>query len=501
MDDQNSCKEQQQQQLLIIPTNRFSLLGTVSEGKSFRSSLISSHLTQDADDCSNDDDIVEDHNNTQTTIFLDIDEPYTRQVIENELKRRRRFNIINGPGNGMDPVTVPNNCSFQWSEYERIDWDAVNHNNHKASSYMIRKGLSRKAQLAFYTHLYICKNPQSVLKDAIPKTITFDTWTVFDDSSQTTAGCAGGLADIISGCSGSLLSSSDVNQRRRLDKCLVDIKDVIEQGEKMYELSSSTYLPDTKTSSHDNYPVWILKGSTVNKGIGIYIIHTYEQVVDHCWTDSDIREWVLQRYIDRPLLLNKRKFHIRVYVMAVSAIQVYVYKECLVLCSGSTYRYNDTSNLLSHITNTAYQAIDKNFDENECILLWNENDIVPLLLKDGKCRTYNEASERIQQVFSDIVTITGELFGAYKNELGVFTPIDGCFEHYGLDFIVDSNWQVYLLEVNPGPDFKQTGFRLQKTIERLMSSTIDVVFPTTTQSQKSNSSMVLCYQHAYSSNR
>jgi hypothetical protein len=42
---------------------------------------------------------------------------------------------------------------------------------HGASSYCVRKGLSRKAQLAHFTRLYVCKNPDSLLKDAIPKTV------------------------------------------------------------------------------------------------------------------------------------------------------------------------------------------------------------------------------------------------------------------------------------------------------------------------------------------
>eukprot|EP01034_Spumella_vulgaris_P045608 gene45608-56821_t len=37
-----------------------------------------------------------------------------------------------------------------------------------------------------------------------------------------------------------------------------------------------------------------------------------------------------------------------------------------------------------------------------------------------------------------------------------------CYELYGLDFMVDNNMAVSLLEVNPGPDFKQTGDRLRK---------------------------------------
>jgi len=67
-------------------------------------------------------------------------------------------------------------------------------------------------------------------------------------------------------------------------------------------------------------------------------------------------------------------------------------------------------------------------------------------------------------VLNDMGDIVAELFRAYETEFGVFSPIDGCFEHYGLDFVIDvscDRWETKLLEVNPGPDFKQTGQRLE----------------------------------------
>jgi tubulin--tyrosine ligase len=182
----------------------------------------------------------------------------------------------------------------------------------------------------------------------------------------------------------------------------------------------------------------------------------------------------MQRYIAAPLLLNRRKFHIRAYAVAVSALRVYLSQDCLALCAGTRYRKNETSNLFAHITNTAYQDLDPKFREDKCVLLWGTEDVAPALVRDGTCRSTAEADQRIQQVMRDMEAITAELFRAYQTEFGVFAPIDGCFEQYGLDFMVDDTWQVYLLEVNPGPDFKQTGSRLQAVIENLMGSTIDV---------------------------
>ena len=42
-----------------------------------------------------------------------------------------------------------------------------------------------------------------------------------------------------------------------------------------------------------------------------------------------------------------------------------------------------------------------------------------------------------------------------------------CFEVFGLDFMVTDKFETSLLEVNPGPDFRQTGDSLRKLIVNL----------------------------------
>lgn len=43
------------------------------------------------------------------------------------------------------------------------------------------------------------------------------------------------------------------------------------------------------------------------------------------------------RYISRPLLIDRRKFHIRAYVLCVGSLSVYVYSEALALFAGKEY--------------------------------------------------------------------------------------------------------------------------------------------------------------------
>ena len=71
-------------------------------------------------------------------------------------------------------------------------------------------------------------------------------------------------------------------------------------------------------------------------------------------------------------------------------------------------------------------------------------------------------------------SVTRALFEAFAGEFGVYSPLPGCFEHYGLDFLVDDDLNVVLLEVNPGPDFKQTGKKLQGVVKNMWEETLDL---------------------------
>lgn len=231
-------------------------------------------------------------------IFLDINQVYTRQMIQAAFaacQQRKQFRIILGPGTGMEAISCPIDCDFQWSEYERIDWDTVLQGQHGrhigASSYCIRKGLCRKAQLAQYVHRYICKHPDNILKTAIPQTIIIDTWPVWETTSNNEEE---GLANVIVSMTTGGCSSN--NRRYRLDTCLSHVKCVMDEAVQRFNEQQQDNDDDDDDDMDVSFPVWILKPSTINKGAGIQIVHLYVQVVDICWDEPDIREWyVLER--------------------------------------------------------------------------------------------------------------------------------------------------------------------------------------------------------------
>jgi putative hemolysin len=259
--------------LVLHPTSRFHVLGFSNDNATSAASSSASFLASPS--------TLSLPPSKKISVFLDMNDKYTQTRIQRALShpsRAAHFHISLGPGRGDEPVTLPHDCDFQWAEYERVDWAAVLAGKHGASSYCVRKGLSRKAQLAHFTRLHICKHPDSILKDTLPQTVILDTWPVWDDDC---GGSGAGLADIvIAGAS----SGTGINRRERLTKCLEEARRIMRQAE-------ATFDAEVTADASASPPIWILKPSTINKGAGIQIIHCYEQVVDICWSESDIREW------------------------------------------------------------------------------------------------------------------------------------------------------------------------------------------------------------------
>lgn len=114
------------------------------------------------------------------------------------------------------------------------------------------------------------------------------------------------------------------------------------------------------------------------------------------------------------------------------------------------------------------------------LLLQILEDLPQYLLKHRAdlCADAASATAAVQSIRDSIHAITADVFGAYENEYSVFCPMSNCFEVYGLDFMVDHDLRVHFLEVNPGPDFKQTGGRLQGLIARLWDQISVIVFDT-----------------------
>jgi hypothetical protein len=116
---------------------------------------------------------------------------------------------------------------------------------------------------------------------------------------------------------------------------------------------------------------WLLKPSLANKGAGFALVRSAEAAAAHVAALRNVGEWVLQRYVERPLLLWRggRKFHLRVYALADGDLRVRVFREALCLAAALPYGDGGGDDARRHITNTcvAAEAGGGDFCEEEAV--------------------------------------------------------------------------------------------------------------------------------------
>jgi tubulin--tyrosine ligase len=195
--------------------------------------------------------------------------------------------------------------------------------------------------------------------------------------------------------------------------------------------------------------VWIAKPSLTNGGAGVELVPTAGALLTALRANPELREWVIQRYVERPLLVDRRKFHLRVYVLCVGRLHVYVCKDVLALFSLRVYDGADFSERDAHITNTCVQNPESPEEEKRSVQMWDE--VVEAIRKEKG----DGSGAAAEGVFAEICRTVGDIFSAVSPEQMTFMALPNCFELFGFDFLLDEDYHPWFLEANAEPDFKQ----------------------------------------------
>lgn len=307
----------------------------------------------------------------------------------------------------------------------------------------------RKNHLSHTISLYLAKNPTSVLSTSTPKSHIF------------------------------ALSFPD-----ELDELLLD---------DLYEINESFEQNEQKEPGEREW--FILKPALGDRGNGIRLFSTREElegIFEEFQVDSEneeddevaektmvnasqMREWVIQvnqssslpltpstdsshqEYLSKPLLLDPipsqnsipRKFHLRVYVLAVGALQVYVHHPFLALFAPSAYEFppseneDGSINIAPHLTNTCLQS-----SSDSSIGVTTLSALSDHLILAGPHKGSKLSVHQIASIEESVGKVVAETFRAGVGSGSGFQCLPNIFEIFGVDFLVDEKFQVSLLEIN-----------------------------------------------------
>ncbi|XP_037708738.1 tubulin polyglutamylase TTLL4 isoform X2 [Drosophila subpulchrella] len=194
---------------------------------------------------------------------------------------------------------------------------------------------------------------------------------------------------------------------------------------------------------------WIIKPPASARGAGIRVINRWGQIPKR-------RPLIVQKYIERPLLINGSKFDLRLYVLvtSVNPLRVFMYHNGLARFASVKYSAKtDTLNdRCMHLTNYSINKFSSNYSKNEDVNAchghkWTIKSLWTYLANRG-VRT-----DCLWEALRSLVLRT-----ILAGENGINSMIRAnveskysCFELFGFDVILDSDLVPWLLEVNISP--------------------------------------------------
>jgi tetratricopeptide (TPR) repeat protein len=204
-------------------------------------------------------------------------------------------------------------------------------------------------------------------------------------------------------------------------------------------------------AARQNGAIFIAKPHRGTGGQGIVMTRDVRAVADR----DDV---VVQRYVERPYLVDGRKAHVRLYglVTSLAPFRAYLYREGIVRFAPDSYDISDAglSNVHAHVTNTALHQghptleISKNPEEQNVGHIWTLSAYLERMKNDGR----------------DIEVVRTEMRELAKGFLGVLAAED-LFKHqaqtaprrafgsklFGIDVLIDADAKPWLLEAQRKP--------------------------------------------------
>ena len=183
---------------------------------------------------------------------------------------------------------------------------------------------------------------------------------------------------------------------------------------------------------------------------------------------------IIQKYIENPLLYKGRKCDMRIWVLLTHKMKVYVFKEGHLKTCSVDYDVN-SKDAFTHITNYSFQKYNDNFQKFE------KGNEVPFYefqkFIDEKYpyKNYNIKVDLMNKI-KEIIILT---MRAGKDKINKNNR-NYQFEIFGYDFMLDIDFNVFLIEINTNPGLEESSPWIKIIIPRMLDDalrlTIDQLF-------------------------
>ena len=257
------------------------------------------------------------------------------------------------------------------------------------------------------------------------------------------------------------------------------------------ELSQNLYLKERVPSKYCKHNMWILKPANMNQGQGINIITNIKELKIAIDNRPLINSWVIQKYIERPLLYLGRKFDIRVWIAVTDNADVFMYKDGYIRTSSEEYIINSRENFI-HLTNNCLQVNGANYSKYE-----PGNTLSLEVLKELLSKVYENCKikpELERDIIGRIKDLVIDTIMAIKSGIVVSGKKKGTsFELLGYDFIVDEDLRTWLIEVNTNPYLGVPNTYIKGILPKMLDDLLEVVIdPSSYRAEDNRFEIIYC---------
>ncbi|XP_017788725.1 PREDICTED: uncharacterized protein LOC108571236 [Habropoda laboriosa] len=218
--------------------------------------------------------------------------------------------------------------------------------------------------------------------------------------------------------------------------------------------------------------VWIMKPGNKSRGRGIVLLNKLEDVMAKMnpSNKSDTR-YVVQKYIERPLLVYSTKFDIRQWFIITCAqpLTLWIYKESYLRFCSQKFSLTDFHESI-HLCNHAIQCKYTNCGDRDPALpsdnMWDATTFKEFLKSQGNEKAWDDiVYPGMKQGLVGSLLASQEAMDRRKNS----------FELYGADFMVMEDFSVWLIEINSHPDMSYSSRVTTRLCRQVLEDTVKVV--------------------------